>query len=65
MSSMIEATATCRKCDEPIWLYCHSQAGILKAYAWSNTNPDEDEPRYGTTYEDGRAHAPERDEEDA
>jgi hypothetical protein len=44
-----EERSVCRLCDEPIYRYCHSQAGSLKAYAWSDVDPDgEDDPRYGT-----------------
>lgn len=43
-------TSECEYCELPIWRYCHSQAGTLKAYAWTTIDPDgEDDPRYGVT----------------
>jgi hypothetical protein len=49
MTTMTEERPVCRLCDEPIYRYCHSQAGSLKAYVWTDVDPDgEDDPRYGT-----------------
>ena len=45
-----QAKEYCVDCGETIYLYCHSQAGNLKAYAWTTVDEyaDEDQ-RWGTT----------------
>jgi len=40
---------TCEQCGATIYRYCHSQAGSLKAYAWTDIPEDSDtDQRYGT-----------------
>ena len=39
----------CRLCLEPIYRYCHSAMGSIRAYAWTTVAEDaEDDQRYGT-----------------
>jgi hypothetical protein len=48
-----ENESTCRNCGAAINRYCHSQAGSLKAYAWTDVpEDDEGDPRYGTFCQD-------------
>jgi hypothetical protein len=50
--TLTEATSECVECGAPIYRYCHSQAGSLKAYVWTDIDPDggwnDPDPRWGT-----------------
>lgn len=62
---LTEATSTCETCEEPIYLYCHSQAGRIRALAWTDVDPDGDiDPRYGTRCVGFTAHVPEGSSEE-
>ena len=44
---------TCENCEQEVWRYCHSQAGSLKAYAWTSIPEDsEDDQRNGVFCEE-------------
>ena len=49
MLSLYEESSICEECGRTIYRYCHSRAGTLKAYAWTDIPEDsETDPRYGT-----------------
>ncbi len=40
---------TCAECGAEVWNYVHSEAGPIKATAWTTEGPEsETDPRYGT-----------------
>lgn len=54
-----EIPSECAKCSESIWSYCHSEAGSIRAYAWTTIGPDSaDDPRYGVRCSTFGPHVP-------